>query len=82
MPNEPGTYWNYRIIYHNNPSMKWFGIHEVHYTDDVLDSWVADPIYLTGETIEELHETHELIGRAFTRPVLYIKGDTLTEEKP
>lgn len=43
--------WNYRVLRAETGEL---GIHEVYYDDDQVASWSADPMPITGETVEEL----------------------------
>lgn len=76
--------WNYRVVKFDNgedlePS---YEVSEVYYDDKgVPHSWSRGHHVLSGETLEELHETASLINDALKKPTLYVpqSEDSITE---
>jgi hypothetical protein len=70
------SYWNYRVIKKKNQDGSFsFGIHEVYYNDkNEIKMYSENPEQIVGETLEELHETCELMAASLYKPVL-IEGN-------
>lgn len=77
--------WNYRVMRHTekNPAtgetVSRLAIHEAHYRNDDVDDHVVpvhevgyteNPVSVTGETIDELKATLQLMLAALEKPVL------------
>ena len=65
--------WNYRVIHQIlDDGVHQFVIHEVYYSDNdgIIKSWTANPIYPSGETIEEFSRDLSHYQRALRQPTL------------
>lgn len=62
--------WNHRIIKNEDEWGDWYGIHEVYYKKGEPWLYSEEPLGVSGETIEELKNTHEQMAEAFTLPIL------------
>jgi hypothetical protein len=59
--------WNYRVMVRGGS----YAVHAVYYADDGrITSWSAEPMALSGESIEDLTEEIERFRRALSEPVL------------
>ena len=69
--------WNYRIVRKTSPdgASVYFEIHEVYYREGgtSIEAWSENPIAPSGESVEELKSSFELMAQAFQRPVLTIE---------
>lgn len=63
--------WNHRLLFHDHPEEPWLGMHEVFYDDDGNpDGCTAEPVAVTGETVDEVKEVLEWMLAACQKPVL------------
>ena len=63
--------WNYRVMKRNFNQEKQFAIYEVYYDDNGNpNAWSMEPMYICGETLEELMEDFKHYSSAFDKPVL------------
>ena len=70
--------WNYRII--KNTQFSTYAIHEVYYKEDgSIEGSTESPVYVLGETIDELRADIGYMQDAFTKPVLVYRGRKLVE---
>lgn len=59
--------WNYRVMVREGR----YAVHAVYYADDGrIRSWSAEPMGLSGESVEDLGEELERFRRALREPVL------------
>jgi len=71
----PKSYWNYRVVRKKvivlGKECFYYGVHEIYYKNGKPTSITAEPVsFGYWEELEELSGTYEMIGRAFTEPVL------------
>lgn len=64
--------WNYRVIRKEHESGDvTFQIHEVYYDDEgAIETWTANSVYPSGESLSELREDIEHFLAALDEPVL------------
>jgi len=64
--------WNYRVIRREHePGEVLFQVHEVYYGEDgSVQSWTADPVLPSGESLSELREDIRYFLSAFRKAVL------------
>jgi hypothetical protein len=58
--------WNYRVMVRDGR----YAIYSVYYEDGRITSCSVDPMYLDGESLEELAGELERFGQALLKPVL------------
>jgi hypothetical protein len=59
--------WNYRVMVRDGR----YAVHAVYYADDGrITTWSAEPMDLSGESVEDLSEELERFRRALSEPVL------------
>ena len=59
--------WNYRVMVREGR----YAVHAVYYTEDGrITNWSAEPMELSGESVEELSEELGRFRRALSEPVL------------
>ncbi len=51
---KPKTFWNHRIMAHEYKGDIYFQVHEVHYKNEIPDSYTKDAIKIGGESIADL----------------------------
>ena len=65
--------WNYRMIHQIlEDGEHQFAVHEVYYDDNdgIIKSWTANPVYPSGETIEEFSSDLSHYRRSLMQPTL------------
>ncbi len=74
--------WNYRVIRHIEKETNefWFGIHEVYYSENgQVKHWTKYPVKPAGSSLEDLKGDITLMMKAFDKPTLEVKQNTLLE---
>lgn len=84
--------WNFRVIKHKtaptgNTALdrvtpkEWYGLHEVYYNDKgEIDGWIEEP-EVTGETLEDLRGTIDLMWEAAHGATPYGKKRRILNEE-
>lgn len=59
--------WNYRVMIRDGC----YAVHAVYYADDGrITNWSAEPMVLSGESVEDLSQELERFRRALSEPML------------
>ena len=65
------TTWEYRVLKRTFPNEEVYNIYEVYYNKKgKIRNISSMPMYIQGESLEELKYDYELYGRAFRKPIL------------
>lgn len=70
--------WNYRVFRHQytKDGKCYYAIHECYYDKDgKVNGWTERAIEPYGDTVEELQDVLEMMGEAFSKPVLEYHDD-------
>lgn len=63
--------WNYRVMKRSFQNEDQYAIYEVYYDKhDKIKMWSSEPIYICGESLEELVKDFQLYAKAFEQPIL------------
>ena len=77
--------WNYRVLKQTykseNKTYTTYDVVEVYYNKVGNPNGYCAASLTEWETLKDLKGTHRLMGLAFKRPVLVLKGKKLVEEK-
>ena len=64
--------WNHRILATEHKGEIFLNIHEVYYNDKgVPDSYTANPVSVSGETLEDLKWVLEKMKDCLSKPILW-----------
>lgn len=79
--------WNYRYILHDKDEDKekhWIGLHEVYYTDGVIDGWTENPVRFAcdaWEGVEGLIESLQMALEDANEFKMLVESDLDKKEK-
>lgn len=78
------THWNHRVLRQTHvlgdEEHVGFSVHEVFYDDQgVPGSWTEEAVGVAGDTWKEACDSHAVMGRAFSLPVLEVVDGKLVE---
>lgn len=63
-------HWNHRVIRHEYDGETWYSVHEVYYRGEHAESCTAEPVRVSGDTLDELRCQLQHMLAALDRPVL------------
>ncbi len=70
--------WNYRLIHRDSQ----YAVHEVFYREDgTVEGWTEEPVFPSGDSLEEAMADLANYARAFDEPVLVETGDGKLRER-
>lgn len=71
--------WTYRVIRREESELSIVAIHEVYDMDDGV-SWTANPVWPSGDNVDDLRVDLERMLAALDSPVMVEDGNSLVEE--
>jgi len=70
------SHWNLRVVFHDNDTYPFYGVHEVFYNDDnSIYGYTEDPISIRGENVDEIIKYLEMVLKDIKKNVILIESE-------